>query len=175
MVAQSEHRVPDLETLLQAVTVSADDFDFAGLYDSMRQRQGHSLGAIASFVGLVRDQNHKAGTGDEVSSLTLEHYPGMTEKSIAKILRQAYERWPLLEILVWHRVGTLAPSEQIVLVMSASAHRDAAFASAEFVMDYLKTDAVFWKKEVTSAGDLWVESTADDRTRAAAWGASESE
>ena len=99
----------------------------------------------------------------------MEHYPGMTEASIDNILDRAAVRWPLLELRVIHRVGTMHPSEQIVLVAAASAHRDAAFAAAEFVMDYLKTDAVFWKKEHTRAGTHWVESTEQDQVRARQW------
>jgi molybdopterin synthase catalytic subunit len=106
-----------------------------------------------------------------VATLTLEHYPGMTESSIDSILERAEQRWPLLEIQVIHRVGTLAPTDQIVLVAVASGHRDAAFAAAEFVMDYLKTDAVFWKKEQTEAGTHWVQSTEQDHQRAREWAA----
>ena len=116
----------------------------------------------------MRDQNHYAGDGSEVATLTLEHYPGMTENSIDAILDKAARRWPLLEVRVVHRVGTMLPTEQIVLVAVASAHRDEAFAAAEFVMDYLKTDAVFWKKEHTQTG------TAQDHRRAQQWAQSKS-
>ena len=127
------------------------------------------IGAVVTFTGLVRDMNPYAGDGSAVATLTLEHYPGMTEKSIDQILAQAVDRWPLLEVSVVHRVGTMAPTAQIVWVGVASAHRDAAFAAAEFVMDYLKTQAVFWKKEQSQRGSHWVESTVQDHQRARSW------
>ena len=151
------------------VCIQTEDFDVSRVYRSMRDELAGSAGAVVTFVGLVRDRNTQAGDDSDVAALTLEHYPGMTEKSIAAILDQAEERWPLLGTHVTHRVGSMAPSEQIVLVMVASAHRDAAFAAAEFIMDYLKTDAVFWKREQTARGEHWVESTADDVERAKGW------
>jgi len=111
----------------------------------------------------------QAGSSGPVDSLTLEHYPGMTEASISRILDQAEQRWPLLASHVVHRVGEMAPGEQIVLVAVASAHRNAAFAAAEFIMDYLKTDAVFWKREVAEGNALWVQSTGEDAQRAHSW------
>jgi molybdopterin synthase catalytic subunit len=99
----------------------------------------------------------------------------MTEKSIEAIVGQARERWPLLDVLVIHRVGALAPRAQIVYVQTASSHRDAAFAAAEFIMDYLKTDAVFWKRETSSDSERWVESTREDRARRAAWSDTDSQ
>ena len=151
------------------VKVQVEDFDVARAYQSIREAGGAKVGAIAAFVGLVRDRNEKAGDGSKVSTLTLEHYPGMTEKSIESIAEKAISRWPLLDLHVYHRVGRLAPTEQIVLVLASSAHRDAAFAGAEFVMDYLKTDAVFWKKESTEEGDHWIQSTSSDHARATEW------
>lgn len=138
-------------------------------YDQLLNRHVPSIGAAVCFVGLVRDRNEKAGDGAQVETLTLEHYPGMTEASVEKILQEASERWPLLEVSVIHRVGELRASDQIVLAMAASAHREAAFAAAEFVMDYLKTDAVFWKKERSRDGDTWIQSVESDRSRRKAW------
>ncbi len=131
----------------------------------MRVRVGGGAGAVVAFVGLVRDQ---AGT-DEVSGLFLEHYPGMTEASIEKILATASARWHPLDVLVIHRVGELSPRDQIVLVLVAAAHRGDAFAACEFIMDYLKTDAVFWKKEHRADGDTWIAATVGDRERRNGW------
>ncbi|MDA7723535.1 molybdenum cofactor biosynthesis protein MoaE [Pseudomonadales bacterium] len=153
----------------QQIHVQQHDFSVDEIYTAMRRQYGSEVGAIASFVGLVRDHNMVAGDGGDVQTLTLEHYPGMTEKSIQKILDQAEARWPLIAIHVVHRVGTMAPSEQIVLVMVASAHRDAAFAGAQYVMDCLKTEAVFWKNEQSDLGRGWVESTDADKVRAKLW------
>ena len=154
---------------MKNVVIQEADFDLNSIYAALRDKHGADIGAMVAFVGLVRDRNKKAGSGDAVQTLTLEHYPGMTEKSIEAIITKAVDRWPLLDLVVIHRVGTLAPADQIVGVVSVSAHRDAAFAAAEFVMDYLKTDAVFWKREATSAGSQWIESTDDDRSRAEHW------
>ncbi|MEZ5557398.1 MAG: molybdenum cofactor biosynthesis protein MoaE [Pseudomonadales bacterium] len=144
------------------------DFSVAGEYSAalerLRAEDPGATGAIAAFVGLVRDVAPE-GSG----TLTLEHYPGMTERSIERIVEQAQARWPLQDVVVIHRVGALAPQSQIVLVLTASAHRSAAFAACEFIMDYLKTDAVFWKREGGAAGSRWIESNADDRERVAAW------
>ncbi len=117
------------------------------------------IGAIASFVGVVRDLNE----GADVAEMTLEHYPGMTEKALEKIVGEARARWDVYDALVVHRVGTLRPTDQIVLVVVASAHRGEAFQACEFLMDYLKTRAPFWKKEKTTEGGRWVDArTADD-------------
>jgi len=151
------------------IEITEADFAVDSIYADLRQRCGAELGAVVVFVGLVRERNETTGDESTVSTLTLEHYPGMTERSIEAILDKAEARWPLLHATIIHRVGTMAPSEQIVLVAVGSAHRDAAFAAAEFVMDYLKTDAVFWKKEHTAAGEHWVQSTSDDHTRAQQW------
>ena len=124
-----------------------------------------SMGAVVSFIGLMRDINE----GDDVESMTLEHYPGMTEKSILEILREATKRWPVQSAAVVHRVGRLCPGEQIVWVGVASSHRGAAFAACEFAMDYLKTRAPFWKKEHGPEGECWVDARASDDTRAARW------
>ncbi len=151
------------------LTIQESDFDLGALYAQLRSAHPGEIGAIAAFVGLVRDRNEKAGDGTAVETLTLEHYPGMTEASIRKILAQAEARWPLLGVSVVHRVGTMCVDDQIVAVLCSSAHRDAAFAGAEFVMDYLKTDAILWKKEVTETGTTWVESTEADKSRARHW------
>lgn len=151
------------------ISIQTTDFDLAKVYAEVRKAGGANVGAVATFVGLVRDRNAKAGDGSEVSSLTLEHYPGMTESSIAGIAEKAIERWPILDLYIYHRVGELQPTDQIVLVVASSSHREAAFAAAEFVMDYLKTDAVFWKKEKTSNGEKWIETTTGDRERAKNW------
>lgn len=143
------------------VRVQTEDFDVGFEINQFRKAR-NDIGAIVSFVGLVRDLND----GDAVSQLTLEHYPGMTEKSLAAIISQAKARWNIIEALIIHRVGTLQPSDQIVLVLVSSAHRGDAFAVCEFMMDYLKTEAPFWKKEATSQGEHWVEAkSADDVAR----------
>ncbi|CAD5377970.1 molybdopterin synthase, large subunit [Pseudomonas sp. OF001] len=123
------------------------------------------IGALASFVGYVRDYND----GREVAGMTLEHYPGMTEKALAGIVEQARSRWPLLGVAIVHRVGRLLPGEPIVFVGTASAHRQAAFAACEFIMDYLKTRAPFWKREDTPDGARWVDGRASDRAAAERW------
>ena len=131
----------------------------------MRARLAGRAGAVVAFAGIVRDH---AGA-DEVHGLYLEHYPGMTEASIGKILAEASDRWELIDTVVIHRVGELAPRDQIVLVLVAAAHRPDAFAACELIMDYLKTDAVFWKKERRSGGDTWIGATANDRQRRNGW------
>jgi molybdopterin synthase catalytic subunit len=123
------------------------------------------IGAVAAFIGTVRDVNDAA----HVSTLTLEHYPGMTEKALAAIVADAEARWALLHVAVVHRVGALAPTDVIVVVAVASAHRADAFAACEFIMDYLKTRAPFWKKEVTPHGERWVDARASDDEAAARW------
>jgi molybdopterin synthase catalytic subunit len=153
----------------RSVIIQTEDFDAAELVQAMRAQHGAQIGALVTFTGLVREQNLITGDCSAVAALTLEHYPGMTERSIDKIIDEAQGRWDLLDVCVLHRVGTLAPSEQIVFVAVASAHRDTAFAAAEFVMDYLKTKAVFWKREQTEEGTHWVESAEADQKRAQHW------
>ena len=155
----------------RTIRVQEEDFDLAAEWSSCRERCGGAGGAVVAFGGLVRDRF----ADSEVKGLYLEHYPGMTEASIGRIVDQAGERWRLLDVVVIHRVGDLAPRDQIVLVLVASGHRPDAFAACEFIMDYLKTDAVFWKKERRAAGDAWIESTASDRSRRQSWGVAESE
>ena len=146
------------------IRVQHEDFD-AGIETTALRKGNAKIGAIASFVGLVRDINDNTG----IASLTLEHYPGMTEKALAKIVAEAESRWVLLGCTVIHRVGTLKPTDQIVLVIVASSHRGHAFEACEFIMDYLKTDAPFWKKEVTSEGERWVDSRESDAAAAKRW------
>lgn len=129
------------------------------------RRGNPAIGAIASFVGVVRDVNE----GDTVSDMTLEHYPGMTEKAIEDIIAQARGRWNVIDALVVHRVGRLMPTDQIVLVIIASSHRGDAFAACEFIMDYLKTRAPFWKKESTAEGGRWVDARTSDDVAAERW------
>ena len=140
------------------VRVQSGDFDVGAEMAAMRQGNP-KIGAIASFVGVVRDLNE----GAYVAEMTLEHYPGMTEKALEKIVDEARARWDIYDALIVHRVGTLKPTDQIVLVVVASAHRGEAFQACEFLMDYLKTRAPFWKKEKTPEGARWVDArTADD-------------
>lgn len=147
------------------IRITKADFDAGAELAALYRRAGGGLGAVATFIGLVRDQF----AGESVSTLHLEHYPGMTEKSIEAIVDQATGRWPLLDVLIVHRVGALAAQAQIVYVQVGSEHREAAFAAAEFIMDYLKTEAVFWKRESGVRSERWVESTEEDRQRRAAW------
>lgn len=146
------------------VRVQTEDFD-AGA-EILRLRRGNpKIGAVASFIGLVRDVNE----GDAVAGMTLEHYPGMTEKALDEIVQEAKRRWDIFDALVIHRVGPLSPTDQIVLVVTASGHRGEAFASCEFIMDYLKTKAPFWKKEDTGAGARWVDARESDDQAASRW------
>jgi len=149
---------------LKRVRIQKEDFSLHDEWRRMRAGLRGDTGAVAAFVGLVRDLG-----GDGASSLELEHYPGMTEESIANIVASAEDRWSLSGVLVIHRIGRLPPADQIVLVLCASAHRTEAFAACEFIMDFLKTDAVFWKKETGPEGSRWVESTQQDFSRAAGW------
>jgi molybdopterin synthase catalytic subunit len=129
------------------------------------RRDNPKVGAVASFIGVVRDLNE----GDRVAEMTLEHYPGMTEKALEKMVAEARSRWDIYDALVIHRVGTLKPGEQIVLVVVTGGHRGEAFEACEFLMDYLKTRAPFWKKERTPAGARWVEARESDDTAADRW------
>jgi len=144
--------------------VQAEAFD-AGQEIARLTGGRRDVGAVATFIGYVRDLNEGSG----VSRMTLEHYPGMTERALEDICDEALGRWDLLDLRVVHRVGALEPGEAIVLVAVSSAHRGEAFAACEFVMDYLKTRAPFWKKEETPEGARWVESRASDDDAAARW------
>jgi len=146
------------------VRVQEADFDLGAELAALRAGDAR-VGALASFVGLVRDVNDGAG----VSEMTLEHYPGMTEKALEEIVTEAKGRWDIYEALVIHRVGPLLPCDQIVLVAVTSAHRGEAFAACEFIMDYLKTRAPFWKREVTPTGARWVDARDADDSAAARW------
>jgi molybdopterin synthase catalytic subunit len=146
------------------VRIQAEDFD-AGAEIAALRRGNPGIGAVASFIGVCRDAND----GDAVSTMTLEHYPGMTEKALEKIVAEARERWKVTDVLVVHRVGELKPTDQIVLVVVAGGHRGDAFAVCEFVMDYLKTKAPFWKKEQTPRGARWVEARLSDDDAAQRW------
>ncbi len=146
------------------VRVQTADFDVARELAALR-RGDPKVGAVAAFIGTVRDVND----GSAVAGLALEHYPGMTEKALAAIVDEAKSRWDIVDALVVHRVGPLAPADQIVLVGVTSAHRGEAFAACEFIMDYLKTRAPFWKKETTPDGARWVEARASDDDAAARW------
>ena len=146
------------------VRVQTEDFD-AGREIATLREGNPAIGAIASFIGVVRDVNE----GGRVAEMTLEHYPGMTEKSIVEIIDQAKSRWNIIDALVIHRIGLLRPTDQIVLVVVAGAHRGEAFAACEFIMDYLKTQAPFWKKERTPDGAHWVESRDSDDIAAGRW------
>jgi molybdopterin synthase catalytic subunit len=146
------------------VRVQKEDFD-AGVEIAKLREGNPKVGAVASFIGIVRDLNE----GDAVATLTLEHYPGMTEKSLEEIVTQARQRWDIYDALVVHRVGTLSPLDQIVLVVVTSAQRGESFKACEFLMDYLKTQAPFWKKEVTPDGARWVDARASDDAAAERW------
>lgn len=147
-----------------AVRVQSEDFDLGREIEAMT-RGRLEVGAVASFVGLVRDVNDGAG----ISEMTLEHYPGMTEAALEDIVAQARGRWDVMDVLVIHRYGRLLPGDRIVLVVVTSAHRGEAFAACEFIMDYLKTRAPFWKKEVTPQGTRWVEARNSDDRAAERW------
>lgn len=147
-----------------AVRVQTEDFDVGAEVNAMRL-SNPNIGAVVSFIGQVRDLND----GDNVASMTLEHYPGMTENSLESILEQAKNRWAIEDALIVHRVGELKPPDQIVLVLVASAHRKDAFAACEFMMDYLKTEAPFWKKEQTPSGERWVEAKDSDDQAKSRW------
>jgi molybdopterin synthase catalytic subunit len=143
------------------VRVQREDFD-AGAEIARLRADDPRVGAVASFIGVARDRND----GAWVASMTLEHYPGMTERALEDIVAQAKRRWDVIEILVIHRVGELKPLDQIVLVVVTGSHRGDAFAACEFVMDYLKTEAPFWKKESTPDGTRWVDARdSDDAAR----------
>lgn len=147
------------------VSVQAEDFDPGVETDALAAGR-RDVGAIATFTGLVREANDGSG----VTAMTLEHYPGMTEAALEDIVAQARQRWPLLAVRVIHRHGRLEPGDRIVFVGVASSHRGAAFGACEFIMDYLKTRAPFWKKEETPAGARWVDARETDDHAAARWG-----
>jgi molybdopterin synthase catalytic subunit len=144
------------------VRIQTEDFDTGQELTSMRLAEP-SIGALVSFVGQVRDMNE----GDAINTLTLEHYPEMTQKALQAIELEAKTRWDIIDSLIIHRIGRLQPQDQIVLVAVTSAHRGEAFKACEFMMDFLKTSAPFWKKETTSQGERWVDAKlADDEAKA---------
>ena len=161
---EREYRNAQHEGAPMTVRVQAAPFDIGGEIDRMRAGDAR-IGAIATFIGTVRDVNDAA----QVSALVLEHYPGMTERSLREIAGDAERRWNILGVSIIHRVGKLMPTDPIVMVVVTSAHRHDAFAACEFVMDYLKSRAPFWKKESTPDGERWVEAHASDDDAAARW------
>ncbi len=146
------------------VRVQEADFD-VGIELAALRREHPQVGALVSFVGVVRELNDAAG----VSEMLLEHYPGMTEKALAAIVEEARRRWTIIDATVIHRVGRLLPTDQIVLVAVSGGHRGEAFAACEFIMDYLKTRAPFWKRELTADGARWVAARAVDEQAAERW------
>ena len=150
-----------------SVRVQQEDFDLSREVKKLHQGDTR-VGAVVAFVGLVRDMSG----GNTISEMCLEHYPGMTEKSLEAIVAQARQRWELLDVNVIHRVGSLKPADQIVMVAVSSMHRGEAFAACEFIMDYLKTQAPFWKKEVTPQGAHWVDARESDDVATERWGTS---
>ncbi len=146
------------------IVVQTEAFDLGAEVNAMSHGRT-DIGAITSFVGLARDMNEGSG----VQAMTLEHYPGMTEKALTALVNEAKARWTLLDVTLIHRVGRLLPGDPIVLVAVASSHRGEAFAACEFIMDALKTRAPFWKKEETSEGERWVDARVSDDTAAARW------
>lgn len=151
-------------TMPVTIRLQAEDFDVAA--ESAKLTRGRTdIGALVSFVGICRGGEG----GDAIEALTLEHYPGMADEEIARHVDEAISRWPLLGVTVIHRFGRITPGENIVLVLTASAHRAAAFAAGEFLMDYLKTSAPFWKQEEGARGSSWVAAKDEDDSAAARW------
>lgn len=146
------------------IRVQREDFDVGAELEALTAGNPR-IGGVASFIGLVRDL---AG-GERVAALSLEHYPGMTEKKLAEIELEAHRRWPLDASLLIHRYGRLEPGDRIVLVAAASPHREAALAACHFLIDWLKTDAPFWKSEETPHGERWVEARGDDESAKGRW------
>jgi molybdopterin synthase catalytic subunit len=146
------------------IVIQTEDFDVSA--EMARLRNAH-VGALVSFVGTVREAT--AGSGSGVTALELEHYPGMTEKSLQTIAQQAIARWHLSDVVIIHRVGKLLVTDQIVLVVVAAAHRGPAFSACEFIIDYLKTEAPFWKKETGASGSTWVDARSTDLSALDKW------
>ena len=149
---------------INQVRIQTADFDLTTEVAQLRSANP-KIGAVVTFVGAVRDLNE----GATVAEMELEHYPGMTEQAISNIIEQAKLRWPTFGALVVHRVGPLKPLDQIVLVAATAAHRGEAFAACEFIIDYLKTEAPFWKKELTPEGARWVDARVSDDAALAKW------
>jgi len=146
------------------ISLQREDFDVAAEAAALTRGRA-DIGALVTFTGICRG----AEGGEPIAALTLEHYPGMAEAEIARHIEEASERWPLLGVTVIHRYGRIAPGENIVLVLTASSHRQAAFAAAEFLMDYLKTRAPFWKQVESGGGSTWIEAKDTDETAASRW------
>lgn len=156
--------------MIQSVSIQTEDFDVTQELAALRA-QDLRVGAVCSFVGTVRDTRALTGhANDEVQSMELEHYPGMTEKSIEAMIEEAHRRFDFYAARVVHRVGCLSPADQIVLVAVTSAHRGESFKACEFLMDYLKTQAPFWKKEQSPLGAQWVDARVSDDAALARWG-----
>jgi molybdopterin synthase catalytic subunit len=157
------------------VSIQVEDFDVSAEIAALR-RQDHRVGAVCSFVGTVRDRNSPIpsdtpiGAPGPILNLELEHYPGMTEKAIEAMIDEAYRRFEVFSARVVHRIGVLQPADQIVLVVVTSAHRGQSFQACEFLMDYLKTQAPFWKKEASPLGSQWVDARVSDDAALARWG-----
>lgn len=149
---------------MPTIRIQTEAFDLGVEIGAISQGRT-DIGAIASFVGLARDMNE----GNGIQAMVLEHYPGMTEKVLAGLVDEARSRWALLDVTLIHRVGRLLPGDSIVLVAVASSHRGEAFSACEFIMDYLKTQAPFWKKEETEEGARWVDARASDDAAATRW------
>lgn len=146
------------------IDIQKEPFNHQAEYDALR-KSDLNVGAVVTFAGTVRDINE----GDAINLLYLEHYPGMTEKELSKIVEEARQRWQIIDATVIHRIGELHPGDEIVFVGVASRHRGDAFKACEFVMDYLKTRATFWKKEITEDGDRWLDTRQSDVEAAEAW------
>lgn len=148
------------------LTIRIQDADFNVAHEIARLSEGRTdIGAVVSFTGICRGSEG----GDDIAALTLEHYPGMAEGEIRRHAEEALSRWPLQGVTIIHRFGRIAPGQNIVLVVTASSHRQAAFEAAQFLMDYLKTSAPFWKRQESAKGSAWVEARADDDLAAARW------
>jgi len=151
-------------TAIVTIRIQEADFDIAGEISALTKGRA-DIGAVVSFSGICRGSEH----GESIAALTLEHYPEMAEAEIMRHAETAISRWPLNGLTVIHRVGRIQPGENIVLVLTASQHRQAAFAAAEFLMDYLKANAPFWKREESARGESWVEARHHDDMAAARW------
>ena len=155
-------------TVPVTIRLQEEDFDVAREIAAL-SRDRTDIGAVVSFSGICRSDKADGEVGDAIAALVLEHYPGMAEEEIARHAEEAVSRWPLTGLTVIHRFGRIVPGDNIVLVVTASSHREAAFHAAEFLMDYLKTRAPFWKREEGSAGSSWVDAHDRDDTAAARW------
>jgi molybdopterin synthase catalytic subunit len=160
----SKENLSDLMTAAATIRIQEADFDIAHEIDALTKGRT-DIGAVVSFSGICRGSEN----GEPIAALTLEHYPGMAEEEIKRHADEAVSRWPLTGLTVIHRVGRIAPGENIVLVLTASQHRQAAFHAAEFLMDYLKTNAPFWKREESAKGASWIEARDHDDAAAARW------